>query len=648
MNRTLRAIIAVAFVVVIVFCGISICQNIGKGMRADITDQKIYTLSDGTKAILGKLHQPIKMKLYYARTAAMKGPDNIRFFNNYYYFVKALLEEYQKASGGKVELQIIDPRPFGDDESDALRYGIKKFPISEEENFFFGLVVQTQFGVTKAIPFFSPDRQNFVEYDISYLIDTAIARQKKRIGVLSSLPVMGDDVSGYMAQMMQMQGQKPKAAWTIIEQLREQYDVSTVAADANEIKDIDMLLVVHPKELKEQTQFAIDQYVLGGGRAIILTDPFCISDRPQQNQMQMYQQPKTDSELNRLTSAWGVEMPANTFAGDRSLAIVASMTQNASPEKIIAFLGLTRDCFNPESVITSNLNDVRMLFAGVLKPVNDPNIGTKLTPIIHTTNRGNSWSVSSPYELMMPDPGQMMKNFSDGVSAVNMGYLITGRFKSAFPNGIEVDAKSADANAPAKQKLTGLKVAKSDDCAVIVIADVDFISDILAYQQSFFGAAVVGDNAALLMNSIDDLAGSSELIAIRSRGNFRRPFTKVDAIEADAEKASSEEEGRINAQIESFQQELNTVVSNAKGGDEELIGKSILDKKKDLEIKIREAQGKLRHVKADKRKNIEDLGNKLRNFNMLAAPSAILMLAVVLGVRRNARRRHYISHASDS
>ena len=145
MNRTLRAIIAVVFVAVIMFCAISVSQNLGKGIRADITDQKIYTLSDGTKAILGKLHQPIKMKLYYARTAAMKGPDNIRFFNNYYYFVKALLEEYQKASGGMVQLEVIDPRPFGDDEADALRYGIKKFPISEEENFFFGLAVQTQF-----------------------------------------------------------------------------------------------------------------------------------------------------------------------------------------------------------------------------------------------------------------------------------------------------------------------------------------------------------------------------------------------------------------------------------------------------------------------------------------------------------------------
>ncbi|GAG03718.1 unnamed protein product, partial [marine sediment metagenome] len=167
MNRTIQTIIGAGLVLVIIFSAISICQNIGKGLKADVTDQKLYTLSDGTKAILGKLNQPIKAKLYYAKTAALKGPDQIRFFNNYYQFVKALLEEYVVVSKGMVELEVIDPRPFSDDEVQALRYGLRRFPITQEENFFFGLVVQTQFGVEKAIPFFSPDRENFVEYDIS-------------------------------------------------------------------------------------------------------------------------------------------------------------------------------------------------------------------------------------------------------------------------------------------------------------------------------------------------------------------------------------------------------------------------------------------------------------------------------------------------
>ena len=306
MNRTVRAIIAIVFVGVIMFCAISISQNIAKSYRVDVTQQKLYTLSKGTLNILGRLGQPIKIKLYYTKTAAMKAPDQIRIFNNYYYFVESLLQEYARAAKGMIELEIIDPRPYSDEEADALRYGIKKFPISEEENFFFGMVVQTQYGAAKTVPFFSPDRQNFLEYDISYLIDTVTARQKKRVGVLSSLPVMGEEVSGYMAQMMQMQGQQPKPAWGIVEQLKQQYDVSKVATDANEIKDIDILLVVHTKDLGERTLFAIDQFVLRGGKTIVLEDPFCVSDRPSKMEMQMMQtMPRTDSDLNKLLKNWG-------------------------------------------------------------------------------------------------------------------------------------------------------------------------------------------------------------------------------------------------------------------------------------------------------------------------------------------------------
>ncbi|HCO96748.1 MAG TPA: hypothetical protein DIU00_22885, partial [Phycisphaerales bacterium] len=321
------------FVLVIIFSAISICQNIGEPLKIDITDQGLYTLSDGTKAILAKLNQPIRARLYYAKTAALKGPDQIRFFNNYYEFVRALLEEYVTTSKGMVELEVIDPRPFTDDEEQALKYGLRRFPITEEESFFFGLVVQTQFGVEKSIPFFSPERQNFLEYDISYLIDTAVTRQKKKIGVLSSLSVMGDDVSGYMAQMMMRQGQQPKPAWTFVEQLRKQYEVKTVATDVNDINDVDILLVIHPKNLPEKTLFAIDQYVLKGGRTIVCVDPHSFADRPPQMQMQMQMQHDSSSDLNSLLRTWGLEMPAQTFAGDRSLASLAAIRANQRPEK---------------------------------------------------------------------------------------------------------------------------------------------------------------------------------------------------------------------------------------------------------------------------------------------------------------------------
>jgi len=660
MNRTMRAILGTIFVLVIVFSGISICQNIGRPLKIDITDQRLYTLSDGTKSILAKLNQPIKAKLYFAKTASLKGPDQIRFFNNYYEFVKALLEEYVAASNGMVELEIIDPRPFSNEEEQAIRYGLQRFPITEEENFFFGLVMQTQFGVEKAIPFFSPDRQNFVEYDISYLIDTAVTRQKKVVGVMSSLPVMGDDVTGYMAEMMRRQGQRPRPPWAIVEQLRRKYEVKTVATDANDINDVDILLVVHPKGLSEQTLFAIDQFVLKGGRTIVCVDPYCFSDRPPQMQMQMQMQHDHSSSLDALLRTWGLEMPANTFAGDRNLADLTPTRTSQRPERLIGFLKLSPEgkCFSESNVMTADLNLVRVFFSGVLKEVADPNeaeAGTasvERMPLVTTTGRGNTFTISNSYELMFLDAPALMQKFSDGSKPVTMAYLVTGRFKSSFPDGIKVESESPDPNDPNETVTTTRQVAglteAQEDGAVIVFSDVDFISDALAYQDSFFGKIVVGDNSTLLMNAIDDLSGSSDLVSIRSRGNFKRPFLVVDEIERQAEAETAKEVADINAQIAGFQSELQSIVSSAKEGQEEIIGDSIAKKKQELESKIYQAQRQLRQVKMTRREQIEQLGNRLRQANTLGAPTVILMIAIVLGIRRSARKRHYISHASDA
>ena len=665
MNRTIRAITAVIFVLVITFSAISICQNVGRSWKVDVTGQKLYTLSKGTRAILGRLNQPVKAKLYYAKTATLKAPDQIRYFNSYFEFVRALLDEYVAAANGMVKLEIIDPRPFSDDEVEALRCGLRRFPITEEENFFFGLVVQTQLGVEKVIPFFSPDRQNFLEYDISYLIDTAITRQKRTVGVLSSLPVMGDDMSGYMAQMMRMQGQQPRPPWTIVEQLRRQFEVRQVPADVNEVNDVDILLVIHPKNLPPQTLFAIDQFVLKGGRTIVCVDPYCLADRPDRMAMQMGMPPTRNSELNVILKTWGLEMPENTFAGDKNLALMASVTANERPEQIIGYLHLEKGCFNADNVIAAELNQVRVLFAGVLKKVGDANesqegAGIKRTPLVMTTDKGNAFSVSSPYELMMVEPSRLMSRFTPGNQPVVMGYLVTGRFRSSFPDGVDVGVESERRESSAEPKdpnedkkikkhLTGLKEAAAG-CAVVVFSDVDFIGDALAYQDSFFGfgKVIVGDNSALLLNAVEDLTGSGELISIRSRGNLRRSFIVVDEIERKAEEETAGEVAKINAQIAGFQGELQTIVASAKQGEEEVIGSSIMQKKKELELKIHQAQMQLREVKMKRREQIERLGAKLQYANTAAAPAATLLVAVVLGVRRAVRKRHYISHASDA
>ena len=661
MSRMTRAILAIFFIAVIGVSAISISHGFFENKRLDLTEHRLYTLSDGTKEILTGLKQPITMKLFYTRTAAMQASDQIRYYNNYYTYVKALLEEYEVQADGKVVLEVIDPRPYSQEELAAIRYGLKRFSISEEENFMFGLVVQTQFGVTKTIEFFAPDRQQLVEYDISYLIDTAVTRQKKRLGVLSSLDLIGD--TGYMAQMKQMQGQQPKQKWGIIRQLERQYDVTSIPADADAISDVDFLLVIHPKELPEKTLFAIDQFILKGGRAIVAVDPHCVADMPDMNQ-RMSGQYSTTSNLKKLVGNWGLVMPAKTFAGDRKLSVIGSTRSGERPERILGVMKLegAYDCFNSEKPITAQLNEVTMVFPGVLKVNETASKNTETsaltyTPLLSTSDMGNTWTVSNDLELMNPDYAKFMREFRDGEKPVTMAYLVTGTFKSAFPDGIEVlaepgddeNSQQADQEVQAKTgTVTGL-TESLEPGAVVVLADVDMLSDLVAYQRTFFGISPVGDNGTFLLNALEDLSGSAQLISIRSRGNFKRPFTVVDEIEAAADAETADEETRIQAKIKGFEQQLNEKIQSLQGDDKgALISQTIIEEKKKIELELREAEKQLRDIKMQKRQRVEKLKTQLRNFCTLPGPALILMIAVVLGIYRNAKRRRYISHASDS
>jgi len=634
MNRTIRTITALILILIIAFSAITFCRNIAATARLDITQQRIYTLSEGTKAVLAKLNQPLKLKLYYAKTATLKAPDQIRYYNNYYYFVKALLEEYVRASNAMVQLELIDPRPFSDEEQQALRYGLRRFPITEEENFFFGLVLQTQFGVVKTVPFFSPERQNFVEYDISHLIDTAVTRQKKRIGILSSLAVMGEDISGYMAE---------------------------VKTDVEEIADVDILLVIHPKELPEKTLFAIDQYVLKGGRAIIFVDPRCFVDDTKDPFGRQTGEPV--SNLEPLLSTWGVRMVENTFAGDRALAVPVRIDRNEPLQRLVGYLDLTPECFNKDNVITANLNQVRMLFAGALTEIDiaDSNQADdakpQMIPLVQTTNRGNTWQVEGPWDWIRINPERMMSYFNDGARPVVMGALIKGRLKSAFPDGVEITEDSEEnkeengektEEKEITRKLTGLTRSEGD-CAVIVFADVDFISDMVAYQNTVFGLKVaVANNSDLIFNALDDLGGSNELIGIRSRGNFQRPFERVEQMRREADKQHAERVADLQAEIKRLEDDLNQVVSSAKKGQEDLVARSVLDKQRELEVKIRETQGDLRQIQKKRYEQIERLGRNLQNINMWSAAAVILVFEILLVIRRSILRRRYVSHASDA
>jgi ABC-type uncharacterized transport system involved in gliding motility auxiliary subunit len=406
-------------------------------------------------------------------------------------------------------------------------------------------------------------------------------------------------------------------------------------------------MVVHPKDLPKKTLFAIDQFVMKGGRLMVFVDPFCLADQPQtQNPYEAMQQ-KRSSDLNALLRGWGVEMEPDEIAADRMLALQASLAQNERPSLLLPYMQFRDDCFNRKEIITSPLHNVRVAFAGVLKEVETA--GVKVTPLLTTTATGNVWKPAGPWELLSPNAEAIRRAVSDGTKPLMLACRITGKFRTNFPNGLQVEekkdstsAKDKPAEEPKPKTIEAVKEASAEG-VILVFADVDMISDMLAYRATFFGSGQEGDNAPLVFNALDFLAGSSDLIAIRSRGGFNRPFTVVDRIEREAEAATADKVNAVNERIKQYQDQLAKLGASATEGNEKLVASEAVAERKKVEEDIRQAQKELRRLNAGKRARIEALGVKIETHNLVWAPAAVLLIAIVLAVVRFIRARRYIA-----
>ena len=261
----LKVILGLISMTLMIYVGSTVFQK----ARVDFTEENLYTLSDGTKSILSKLDAPIKLKFYYSKTAANKGSEGLRTFNQHFLYVKELLRQFVGNSRNNLSLQIIDPRPDTPEEEDASAYGLKKFNLTETEKYFFGLVAENESGTEKVIEFFDPAQKDKLEYELTKLIYTVLNPQKKNIGIISSMEVMSEDMSPYMAQMMRMQGKPVQESWMVTRMLSEFYNVKKIEKDTDSITGVDSLIVIHPKDFSEKTLFAIDQYLLKGGNLLV-------------------------------------------------------------------------------------------------------------------------------------------------------------------------------------------------------------------------------------------------------------------------------------------------------------------------------------------------------------------------------------------
>ncbi len=635
MNKSLLSILAIVLCLVLFF-GLNIAgSTMLRGARVDLTESHLYTLSTGSRAVAKKLDEPIRLTLYLSDKQA----DAIPEIKAYSTRVREFLREFVNASGGKIKLEIVNPEPFSSAEDDATQAGLQAASTGRfGERLYFGLVGINSTDHKEITPFFDGRREEFLEYDLTRLIYLLSNPAKKTVGIIAQLPIQG------MENNPMMRGQDVPP-WQIVAQMKEVFDVKNIPPDSAEIPaDIQVLVVVHPKTLSDKAQFAIDQFVLRGGRLLAFIDPWCESDVPPGvNQMQAMSIPKA-SNLTKLMDAWGVEMLPERFAADRDAAIRLQAGQQNRAEVVpyLQFMALTKDHhnFNTSDSITGELEKVHMDIAGILNP--KPNATTKFEPLLSSGPDSQAMDVKSVQ--FMPDPKKVLSDFQEGKSGgkpLVVAARISGKVKTAFPNGDP--AKPAPAEGQPAPADTSLKES-AQDATIIIVADCDMLADRFWVQEARLGQMLLGyskfaDNGDFVIGAVDTLSGSNELLSLRARGKFARPFDRVEKIQKAAEDKYLQKQKELQDSLQKAEARINELLKQAPQG-----GSVILGPEQQAEItKSREAmvatRKQLREVQHQLRKDIDGLGQTLQFINIGLMPMAVGVLAVGLSMYRVNRRR---------
>ncbi|MEM8929627.1 MAG: Gldg family protein [Acidobacteriota bacterium] len=664
-----------ALVALVMVFAIHVVTTNTEAARLDLTEQRIYSLSDGSEAILEKLRksgvEPVDITLYFSETSGKTLPRFIKDFITYRQYVETLLRQYEVQSAGKLRLSVIDPITDSDDAQDAEDYGLDGKPINQHgDRFFFGLVFQTQTGSRDLIEFLWPNQQETLEYEISKTLHNLIWPPSQKIGVLSGLEVLGTADNPYMAQILAQQGKNPGQPWIAMELLREGYTVESIDSDADAISpdDFDLVVVIHPKSLGTRARWALDEWVVRGGNTLVFVDPYSIDDQaPQnpQNPLQAYQY-EPSSNLDTLFATWGLSRPAGQIAADLDLAMRRPVQMGGASERVVVDLNIdptTAGVTLADHPVMDGLESLRFFTAGVLELADELPEGIEATPLVTTTEAGGSLAMQAGFpsddRLTFLDLGQPAKlvdaliteqeRGGDTAPAV-LAYQLHGRFPSAFPNGADLPASTP---APPPGMPPGFQMPEPEDgerirkepvaeeargeATVMVFADVDFLSDQLAFQQSIFGAVAVNDNPKVLLNAVDFLFGSEELMRIRSGKTVQRPFVLFDQIEEQADVDSQQRERELRAEITRFEEELRGKTANT-GGNVALMNKQLQDEVGKLNERIEEANRELREIRKAKRARLEGEESKVRFAAMGLMPLAIAILGLVRFGRRRSRR----------
>src|SRR3990172_852060 len=552
----------------------------------------------------------------------------IPFIKNYADQVGDLLHEYALASKGKISLEIYDPRPDSEEQEWAEKLGIQPVPLQNTVSLYFGLSGVNERGDEDVIAFFDPNREEFLEYDITRLINNLTHPEKKKLAVLSSLPLQGSFEPGQM-------GMQPP--WIIMNELEQTYDIENLETDVKTIPaNVDVLMVVHPKNLSDETLFAIDQFVLRGGRLLVFVDTYCESDEQKPNPANPNMLSQKFSELEKLFKVWGVELVKGKVAADKDLATVVNTGSGTIP--YVVWLSLGENNMERKDVITGQLENMLLPSPGVLKSAQTE--GITYTPVLQTTKNASTIDGMS---LGFTQPSMLLQRITPGTEALTLALKLSGKFKTAFPEGRPAASKKDDKQAEGREeeKPEGEPLKESQkETNILIVADADLLADRFSVQvQNIFGqrlAMPFNDNLNFILNSVENLSGSNDLIRIRSRGKFTRPFTKVQEIEKAAEAKWKDQEKQLQDKVNDINRRLQEIQKPGGGqtSNRQVISSAIQDEINKYRVEKSNAQKKLREVRRNLRQDKEALGNWLFLINTFLIPSLICCIAVVVYVTK--------------
>jgi ABC-type uncharacterized transport system involved in gliding motility auxiliary subunit len=630
------ALIALA----LLFIGLTILfGSVLRGWRIDLTQNGLYTTAPGTVKILKGLKEPVNLYLFYSEKAVNTLPELKTYGNR----VRDLLQELAARSNGNLRLSIVDPQPFSDDEDRAAELGVRGTPVGQDgTNLYFGLAGTNSTDGHQAIEFFDPRKEEFLEYDVVKLIYQLSTPKKPVIGWMSSIPMGGASV----VDQQTGQEREPPVMYTQAEQLFTVKPVSMMATNID--ADIDVLVILHPKALSPATQFAIDQYALRGGRILMFVDPVAEADQAgadPSNPMAAMAASKS-SDPGALLKAWGVDFNPQEVIGDLGHALQVAMRQGDQPVRHLGILGMDQASFNAKDVVAAGLNSVNFATVGYVAAAKGTQVATgakpcdlkQSSPCFEPLITSSDQSAPIPAQrfAMLFDPSQLRDGFKPTGQKYTFAARVTGNVKSAFPEG--PPEGSTESGTVLKESAKPLNL--------IVFADTDLLQDFMwVRMQNFFGqrvASAIASNGDLVSNALDNLGGSSDLISVRGRATFTRPFDRVEGLRRNAEDRFRAREQQLEEELKSTEEKLTQMQSRRDDQSSMILSpeqEQEVERFKQEQLRIRKS---LRDVRLELNEGIQKLRRNLMLLNIVVLPLVFVGIIAGIGYWRRKKRSTFV------